>query len=145
MYFSLFRDIRGVLHENLRGTILPENYGVINDEIAFITPSSVAFILYRFESNPENGWQYKMPFGSFFLFSLIGLVFIKAKRKSFLILISFHFIGGLLSTLFVWIGIHGFTNALIFTDFISRYLLPIGSLGLVALTLVQIKDSAENE
>ena len=143
-YFFILRSGRAVLHDQLMGTLLPQEYGAIQDDLAFHSQSTVSFMI--FSSQVINhGWQYKMPFGSFFLFAMIGLMGIKSRKSGYIQLTVLHAVGFVIGTMAVWIGINGFPRALILTDFISRYLVPVGSLGLVAISLMQKKNEDQRE
>lgn len=139
IYFFMLRSGRALLHDQLMGTLLPKEYGVIQDNLAFLSQSSVSFTIYDIIQN-SHGWQYKMPFGSFFLFAMIGLIAIKSGKSGYLQLIGLHLAGFIIATIAVWVALKGVTNAMVITDFISRYLVPVGSLGLVAITYMQMKN-----
>lgn len=98
-------------------------------------PVSITFALDTFSTR-----LYKISFGMFFLFGCIGLVLVESKRTDFLILVSIHLIGGIISTAFMWIGINSSSNLLIIPDALSRYFIPLCSLGLVALVYIQNKN-----
>lgn len=143
-YFSVFRSVRSWGHDQLMGTLLPDEYGVIVDNLAFYSQSSVSFTIYDTIKN-NHGWQYKMPFGSFFLFSIIGLIAIKSGKEAFFQLIGLHVIGFLIATITLFIGLKSAAQAFIVTDFISRYLIPVGSLGLVAISLMKKKNEDQRD
>lgn len=144
-YFFIFRSARVWGHDQLLGSLLPDSYGTVNSDVGFFSPSTVGFMLYRIGENPENGWQYKMPFGSFFLFAMIGLIAIKSGKSGYFQLIGLHLAGFIIATIAVWIALKNVTNALVITDFISRYLVPVGSLGLVAISHMQKKNEDQRE
>lgn len=66
------------------GTILPAEYGEINENISFYAQSSVSFTLVDLKAENHKGWQFKIPFGSFYLFAVIGLLFYKVIKKPML-------------------------------------------------------------
>lgn len=98
-------------------------------------PVSITFIL-----DGSHMRLYKISFGMFFLFACIGLVLVDSKKKDYLILFLIHMIGGLLSTIFMWVGINSSTSLLVIPDALSRYFIPLCSLGLVALVYIQNKN-----
>ncbi len=140
IYFLGIRQVRSFIHELHLGTILPEEYGVINEDIGFMAESSVSFTAFLLSEVKPHGWQYKIPFGSFFLFSAIGLIIIDSERKHYYILSLIHFIGGIVSFSFFVLGINVFTPVLIIPDIIARYLMPVCSLGVVALSYLEKKN-----
>ncbi len=145
IYFLGVREVRKVVHNIHLGTVLPTQLGQINNQIDFESQSSVSFTFHKLGTEKSHGWQYKMPFGSFFLFGTIGLILLGASRKDFGILSAIHIVGGVVSFIFVLIGVHGWVNFLIIPDILSRYLIPVSSLGFVALTYVQKKPKGLNE
>ncbi len=140
IYFIGIRQARSFIHDLHLGTILPDEYGVINEDVGFMAESSVSFTAFLLGGKTPHGWQYKIPFGSFFLFSMIGLIIIDSKRKHYYILTSIHLIGGVISFSFFVLGINTFTQFLVIPDIISRYLLPVCSLGVVALSYLEKKN-----
>lgn len=90
------------------------------------------------EDRKENLYRtYKMPFGMFFLFSMILLVLIDGKRNDFLALVLIHFSIGILSYLFIRLSISMNSEWILIPDFLSRYLDPISSMGIVALSYIK--------
>lgn len=142
IYFLGIREVRQEVHDFYMGTILPEEYGEINNQYSFYSQSSVSFTICSECSEYGKGWLFKVPFGSFWLFGAFALVLISAKRESYLILSAIHLSAGILTFLFVLIGKNGFDVLMIGTDFISRYLLPLFSLGYVALVIGQSKTKS---
>lgn len=145
IYFLGVREVRKVVHNFHLGTILPAQLGQINNQLEFESQSSVSFTFHKLGTEKGHGWQYKMPFGSFFLFGTIGLILSGTNRKEFGILSAIHVVGGVVSFTFVFIGLQGWANFLIIPDLLSRYLIPVSSLGFVALTYVQKKPKGLNE
>lgn len=121
------------------GTILPVEYGLINENISFYAQSSVSFTFCDSCKEYGKGWQFKIPFGSFFLFGVIGLLIMGVDKIPFLYLSGFHFLSGLLSTILVMLAINYSMSLFIIVDFISRYLLPLGSFGYVAFLYGKLK------
>lgn len=144
LYFGPFRGVRAWVHDGLMGTLLPAEHGPITNTIQFDSNASVSFNFFYSHSKDPDGWQFKIPFGAFFLFSIIGLVAISAGKNSYLLLVLLHFLGGVMSLCCVWLGIHVQPYFLVVPDFLGRYLLPLGSLGLVAITLVLKKAKRTN-
>lgn len=121
------------------GTILPAEYGEINENISFYAQSSVSFTLVDLKAENHKGWQFKIPFGSFYLFAVIGLLFLQSDKKTYALLSGFHLLMGVTTVILVVIGIKFSTALLIVVDFISRYLLPLGSFGYVAFLYGKLK------
>ncbi|HCD53570.1 MAG TPA: hypothetical protein DEQ34_14065 [Balneolaceae bacterium] len=144
VYFLGLREIRKIGHNALMGSLLPDNYGEITDGLFFFSQSSVSFTLAE-SMEADHGWQYKMPFGSFFLFSILGLVFVGGKSSDYGVLALIHVTGFVLSTLFVWIGLRAGNGFFVVPDMLSRYLVPLASLGLVALVYLRQKNTFLHE
>ncbi|MEQ9265703.1 MAG: hypothetical protein RLN81_10810 [Balneolaceae bacterium] len=133
IYFSGIRVFRGIVHDIHMGIFLPEEYGIVSDDLIFYSQSSVSF---TFESVGEEipiTWQYKIPFGIFFLFSLIALSSFSSSKQHYFALILIHLFCGFLSFVFMILGTNYLKELLFVPDFVSRYLIPICSLGYVVL------------
>ncbi|MBO6792736.1 MAG: hypothetical protein JJ895_02405 [Balneolaceae bacterium] len=143
IYFFGIRELRKSIHEIYRGTLLPNDYGIVNEDLSFYAQSSVSFTFCNDCEEYGKGWQFKIPFGSFFLFSVIGLVLIGVDHIPYIVLSGFHFMMGILTLILVCLAINYTSSLLIIVDFISRYLLPLGSFGYVAFVYgkSKMKDS----
>lgn len=143
VYFVGVRGIRSAIHNYHMGSILPDEYGEINEDLIFYSQSSVSFT-FEYNSNKEfTKKMYKIPFGMFFLFALVGLIFIGVVKQSYYYLAGIHFGGGFISFLALWYSIPNHPYFLVIPDMISRYLIPLLSLGLVALSYLQKKNSTD--
>lgn len=145
LYFLGVREVRGIIHDAHYGIILPSQQGLITNEVGFESQSSVSFTFYELNTESGHGWQYKIPYGSFFLFAIIGLISIGASMKDYWILILIHLFAGIISFSFVLMGIHFWVKLLMISDLLTRYLLPISSMGFVALIYLQQRSKVSNE
>ncbi len=141
IYFFGIREIRGVILDLHQGTILPEEYGEIQNGLFFTELSSVSFSFYKKAKVIHKFWVYKIPFGLYFLLGCIGLIILYAGSKPYYYLIGIQIIGGMISFLFLLLAINISYHFIVIPDLISRYLTPLCSLGLVALTYVQQRES----
>lgn len=133
IYFFGVRNVRVALIDFIQYPVnnLIEN----NQNLDLIrNPTTIDFIS-SYSESINNKYTFKFPYGMFFLFSIIGLIIIGASTNKYSILICIHFTGGLLSIIFLFLGVSSWGYFLIIPDIISRYLLPLFSLGLVALSL----------
>ena len=140
-YFLGIRELRGVVHDLHLGTILPEDYGKVQEEINFTAQSSVSFSFYEEAEVIHKKWDYKIPFGMFFLFGCIGLITLGSRSNSYMYLIGIHFIGGILSFVGLLLALTLSIKFLIIPDILSNYLVPLCSLGLVALSYIQKREA----
>ncbi|RNC86041.1 MAG: hypothetical protein ED557_04525 [Balneola sp.] len=138
VYFFGIRNLRSLVHDFHLGSVLPTSSGLIDGDtsLSFYSQSSVSYTFY-YNSDSSYTWVYKIPYGAFFLFSLLGLILIDAKRVDYLILIGIHFTSGLISFLFLLVGINFYHYLLIVPDLLSRYLVPLFSLGLVGFAYLK--------
>ena len=141
LYFFGVRELRKSVHDLYLGTLLPADYGTINGDLSFYAQTSVSFTITDSSKQNHKGWQFKVPFGSFFLFAVIGLLIIDGSLRTIYVLSGFHLSMGILSVLLVYLGINHVTQLLIIVDFVSRYLLPLGSFGYVAFVYGKMKKS----
>lgn len=133
IYFFGIRELRQELHDLYMGTLLPTEYGEINEHYLFYSQSSVSFSFDSIQNAMSEGWQFRMPFDSYWLFGTIVLVLIGASKMEYVILSVVHLTTGIFTGLLVAIGLSGNDIFLITTDFICRYLIPLVSLGYVAI------------
>jgi hypothetical protein len=133
IYFFVIRELRQELHNFYMGTLLPTEYGEINEEYFFYSQSSVSFTITSINETLSKGWQFKMPFDSYWMFGSFVLALIGATKKEYRNLSLIHLASGLVTLILVVIGIKGYDIFLILTDFICRYLIPLASLGYVSI------------
>jgi hypothetical protein len=62
---------------------------------------------------------------------MIGLIFLKAGRNTYISLVVFQLIVELLVLILFWLGIHYTVVGFIISDFLMTYLSPLGCLGFV--------------
>ncbi len=133
LYFLGIRELRQEMHQLYMGTILPQEYGEINEHYSYYAQSSVSFTITATSETETKGWQFRIPFDSYWLFGTLILVLFGKSRKEYFYLSLIHIISGLITLCCVIIGLKGFDIFLITTDFICRYLIPLASLGYVSL------------
>ena len=141
IYFLGIRELRGVVHDLHLGTILPAEYGELQEGFWFYAPSSVSFAFYEESEVIHKQWTYKIPFGMFFLFGCLGLIALGSRNNSYMYLVGIHFIGGMLSFIGLLLALTLSFKFLIIPDLLSRYLVPLCSLGLVALSYIQKREA----
>jgi hypothetical protein len=135
VYFLGIREVRQVVHDFYMGTVMPSKYGQINENYVFYSQSSVSFTIVDSAESSSKGWQFRIPFDSYWLFGTFALILAGASLRQFVFLVYMHIAAGLITLVFVWIGIKGFDVLLIATDFICRYLIPLISLGYAAFVI----------
>ncbi len=143
-YFFGIRELRQEIHSIYLGTILPAEYGAINSDLSFYSQSSVSFTFCEDCSEYGKGWQFRIPFDSYWLFSMITLVLISADKQSYLNLAYIHLSAGILTLCLVLIGIQGINVLMMTTDFISRYGIPLASFGYVAFVYGNSKKNGSD-
>lgn len=145
IYFLGIRNLRAVVHDLHFGSVLPDTYGLVGEStnLTFYSQSTVSYTFVYQPDETEYIWIYKIPFDSFFLFAMLGLVFLNAKKDDYLILTGIHFTSGLISLLFLVLGIHFQHYLLLVPDLLSRYLVPLCSLGMVGLAYLKNKGKLE--
>lgn len=141
IYFYGVREIRGLVHNLHLGTILPEEYGEFQEGLKFYAPSSVSFAFFEDVEVVHKQWSYKIPFGMFFLFGCLGLIALGSVYQSYVYLIGIHLAGGMISFIGLILALNLSIKFLILPDLISSYLVPLCSLGLVALSYIQRKEA----
>lgn len=81
-------------------------------------------------------WHYKFPFGFFFLLGMIGLILLGADKNFYLIIIGVHLIVTIMCTLIFSYLIYQNVWWLAVSDMLSRYFIPLSSIGIIPLSLL---------
>lgn len=140
VYFFGIREARGIIHDFHLGTVLPEEYGVFSQDFLFTSPTSVSFSFYRETDIVHKIWIYKIPFGLFFLIAVISLILLQSDKKFFSYLVFVQIFLGFLSFIGLFLAKYVSITLLSIPDLLSRYLIPLCSLGLVALAYMEQKN-----
>ena len=137
-YFVLIRPARALVigYQEPKVTEL-----VQQDLVLSLDESSSSVAIVFLGENEHKKYQYKTSFGSYFLFATLLLIGIGARRNEFFFLLITHLSLGIISTVMMWVGVSSFFGALIISDLISRYLLPLSSFLIVALVYSQKLNS----
>lgn len=136
LYFVAIREVRKVMLQ-IQAPLL--------EEVSVYEIESVSGVSLTISPIPHKKFQYRIPFDSFLLFSGIGLIALGASIRFFYYLFTVQLAGGILSTIFLWLGVQTTYYFLIVPDIIGRYLIPLSSLGLVALYYIQLNAKEKNE
>ena len=144
IYFFGIRELRQEVHDLYMGTVLPDEYGQINDDYSFYSQSSVSFTIIPNSTSSQISWQFRIPFDSYWLFGTFVLILIGASKKEYIVLSTIHLVSGISNTILVAIGIFGYDIFLILTDFNCRYLIPLASLGYVAVIVGTKKSKSSS-
>ncbi|MFA5670042.1 MAG: hypothetical protein WC967_12410 [Balneolaceae bacterium] len=94
------------------------------------------FYIEYIDQNIQNIWRYTVPFGSFFLFGMVGLILMGAHKNMFLILILAHTLIFLITWLVFATDLLSNPYLLNIPDFLSRYIAPLSALGVIPLALM---------
>lgn len=138
IYFMGIRPIRSyVVKKQLDGLMtekeLPEHVILESN-----TPynATMIYIIYK-HRDFQKDWNYKFPFGMFFLFALLGLVAIAGDKRFYMYLIFVHIAGVILSNIFLYVGLKYSPWLIAITDLLTRYLIPLCSMGMVPLAYLE--------
>tara|TARA_R110002124_G_scaffold197895_2_gene364936 strand:- start:1361 stop:1834 length:474 start_codon:yes stop_codon:yes gene_type:complete len=135
-YFLILRPIRSYTAEIIRPIVKTQNFETYNQ-------SSVSTTIIYSSKNLTKEFPFKIPFGMFFLFSTISLIFISAGWKNFGILCLIQIFFWLIAFVSMLFGSKGNLFFLEVMDMILRYLLPLSSLGFPAYLIIQKRSNAE--
>jgi len=129
-YFLVIRPLRALYSEQFVWEfILSSQRSIGNITSAFHSPRHV---LITYISNGNEIVLSHIPqLGFFFLCGMIGLIFFKGGRNTYISLVMFQVIVELLVFLLFWLGIHYTVAGFIISDFLMTYLSPLGCLGFV--------------
>jgi len=129
VYFFVIREVRIWL--NLLVSEYSEGLEILPN-LKVITFKTRLWI-YQYSGELLNIYTYKILFGYYFLLGFIGLTYIARDFKPYILLSIIHFVLSLICLLSLIYGLTYNANFLIITDAIVRYLIPVFSLGIVAL------------
>ncbi len=140
IYLFLFRDFRIylniIIHNSIDSTQILESLNIVKFQ--------TRLWIYDHSSELQRIHTFRISFGYYFLLAIIGLSFLAQDRKPFLFLISIHLLFTLISIISLYIGLYSISMFLILSDVIARYIIPVCSLGLVALTPTLQKRTKES-
>ncbi|MDZ7807891.1 MAG: hypothetical protein U5K71_12365 [Gracilimonas sp.] len=88
----------------------------------------------------EKVWTYKIPFGFFFLLGIIGMILVGSDRRYYIVLLTAHFVVLLLASLVFYLSINVNTWLLVINDLLTRYFIPVISIGAVAFALLEKRE-----
>lgn len=135
-YFLLLRPMRSYTAEIFKSKIEIEKFETYSQ-------SSVGFTIIYIDNDFRKEFAFKMPFGMFFLFSGVSLIFINAGLKDIGILFLLQLSFWLVAFICMIFGSKGSLFFLEIMDMIMSYLLPLCSLGFPAYLIIQKKSNAE--
>ncbi|MEX0720219.1 MAG: hypothetical protein WD059_06095 [Balneolaceae bacterium] len=100
-------------------------------------------LVYFNYSSPDfqKYWHYKVPFGSFFFVSIVGLLAVGADRKYFYSIIIVHTTVLLITSAIFLLDVSTYYWLLIICDLLSRYLIPLCSIGMIPLAVIDKRRS----
>ncbi len=132
LYVFGIHELRKELTDFYMNQIQEENY--TSESIIFKKASSnVSIIIFNTANSISNGWRFRIPFGSFWLYSTLALIIIGASFKDYINLLIIQVCGWLMSTVLISFWQFEYEIIFITIDFICRYLVPLFSLGYVAI------------
>jgi|AntRauTorcE11897_2_1112592.scaffolds.fasta_scaffold00349_4 hypothetical protein len=80
--------------------------------------------------------HYKFPFGFFFLLGIIGLILIGSEKNFYILLIGIHAFTAIIASLTFSLLAGQSVWLLIVCDMLSRYFIPLSSIGIIPLSLL---------
>lgn len=106
----------------------------------------IRLINFRFkEGDFQKVWHYKITFGSFFFLAMIALISLNSETKLFVILAGMHVTVIIISSLIFHIGTQWSFALLAVPDLLSRYIIPLVSLGLIPIAYIQNRQKTIHE
>ncbi|MFD2532777.1 hypothetical protein [Gracilimonas halophila] len=90
-------------------------------------------------------WHYKFPFGFFFLLGMIGLILIGSNKNFYLILTAIHLIVAIIAGFIFYYLIDQSVWWLAVCDMLSRYFIPLASIGIIPLSFLEKRNLLHEE
>lgn len=139
--FHLFilREIRTSLFSWQTNALVQTNAQQI-DEVSISDLGTRLIYIESKTDTIEKIWHYKFPFGFFFLLGMIGLILIGSDKNFYLILITIHVLAAVIATLVFSFLIYQSIWWLAVCDMISRYFIPLSSIGIIPLSLLDKRN-----
>ncbi|MEO1022675.1 MAG: hypothetical protein AAFW89_09025 [Bacteroidota bacterium] len=136
-YLFILRPSRVVFSDHVLNPVFDHTKSVTveNDIQVFQNTSGVGLLVLR------NGdiMYFKMPFGVNALITVCAFILIGSGKTQWFTLISIQIVGWLLALGFLLLAMYLSSSFLTITDLLMRYLIPVCTLGLVPLSLLQKK------
>ncbi len=132
---TVSREIRSHLFE----TIISKNntysnYGYHERILPINIGKRVATLQVYFNESSKNV-SVKLPFGMYFIFGILVMIMTGAKNTYYKYMVSVHAIIFLVLIPTIYAGLYFYPTLLLIVDFMSRYMIPLISLGIVAIQL----------
>jgi hypothetical protein len=141
IHFLVLSDIRtGLFQYQIRG--VESNFASADKEliISRIDTRIIDFIRTDDTRKTPHVITYKIPFGFFFLIGMTGLIVTTASRGKFVALILSHLTVLLIGSLVFYLSINVNTWLLAINDLLTRYFIPLISIGVVAYAVLEKKN-----
>lgn len=138
LYLFFIRDVRSSLNKQIGKSVEKK---IVASEGLKLDIRSTRLWINQSTSQQEKVYAFKFPFGFFFLLGVAGLVLFGFDVRLIFVLFGVHCIAVLVNLLFLWLGL--IFSPLFFTgmDLISRYLIPLISLGFPLYGLIQKQNA----
>lgn len=139
--FHLFvlREVRTSLFEFQTDALVHQN--ITDVENLSVNKLGTRLIYLEYQSDDfEKIWHYKFPFGFFFLLGMIGLILIGSNKNFYLVLIVIHLFTAIIASLVFSFFIFQSAWWLTVCDMLSRYFIPLSSIGIIPLSLLDKRN-----
>lgn len=144
VHFLIMRDVRTTAF-SLQINALAEG-GIEQVDNTTISKLGTRLIYFEYESQDfEKIWTYKLPFGFFFFLGIIGLILIGANKNYYFILIGIHLLISLIGALIFTFLVYKSAWMLAVSDLLSRYLIPLSSIAIIPLSLIEKRQFSVHE
>lgn len=141
-HIFILRGIRTALFTFQVESQLIQQVEKIENLSVFELQQRMIFLTYE-KPGYTKEWEYKFPFGYFFLIAITGLILIGADKKFYMILIGIHLGSVILTSIIFAVSMYFSTWLLIVCDLLSGYLVPLSSLGIVPLAFLEKRQEAD--
>lgn len=142
IHFSISRTVRTEIFSKQVTEVVYTEPGVLHPEISVLLAESRVLNISYSGSVGEKILRYKIPFGFFFIVAVTFLI-AGGKYKESVILVLIHLITLMICSALIGISLSSVPVLFYVIDLFTVYLIPLCSLGLVALAYIQPKEKAE--
>lgn len=140
LYFVVWRPIRGGLLTLVTNPIIENFQETHRTDLKIRQFNSLSLYVEFQDAHNYKDFMFKIAGGSFFLFGIIGLIFLSDKPFDLFLPYFLLQIGLIILTiLFLWIGLFYWTVGIQIVDWFGRYLEPLINLGFVVINANFVK------
>lgn len=151
IFIVLYVALHFLIMHDVRTAVFSFQTQELTEKIEHVENTTISKLgtrLIYFEYNSENFdkiWTYKLPFGFFFFLGIIGLILTGANKNYYFGLIGIHLLVSIAGALVFTYLVYKSVWMLAVCDLLSRYIIPLSSIGIIPLSLLEKRRNTIHE